>query len=107
MNNRRTLLGVAGLALALIGLAALWFPVGLDQHDAYGLPIGCGNGFISKLPQPSGGDTVAECESALLTRRLWAIPSAAIGWLLLTVFLVGWVRAAPPLERVSAERYPG
>lgn len=98
------LVGLAGLVLALVGLAALWLPVGLDQHDAYGFPIECGNGFISKLPQFNGGDAVARCESALLIRRLWAIPSVAVGWLLVTVFLVGWARAAPPLERASAGR---
>lgn len=73
------ILGVAGLVLAVIGLAALWLPVGLDQHDVYGFPIECGNGFSAKLSQLNGGDAVAECQSAPLMRRVWAIPSAASG----------------------------
>lgn len=89
------ILGVVGLVLALIGLAALWFPVGLDQHDAYGFPIECGNGFSSKISQLNGGDAVNKCESALLMRRIWAIPSVGIGWLLVTLFLLTWVRAVP------------
>lgn len=101
------ILGVAGLVLAVIGLAALWFPVGLDQHDVYGFPIECGNGFSSQLPQLSDGDAVAECQSALLMRRVWAIPSVGIGWLLVTVFLAAWAREARPLELTSPERYPG
>lgn len=89
------LLGVAGLVLALIGLAALWFPVALDQHDAYGFPIECGNGFTAKVPQLDGGEVVDKCESALLMRRVWAIPAVAVGWLLVTVFLIAWVRESP------------
>jgi hypothetical protein len=90
-------LGVAGLVLALIGLAALWVPIDLNQHDAYGFPIECGNGFssnLSQVVQNNGGDVVTKCESALLTRRVWAIPSVAIGWLLVTVFLIAWARSA-------------
>jgi hypothetical protein len=91
------LLGVLGLALAIVGLAALWFPIDLDQHDTYGFPIQCGNGFSSNLTaaQADGAGVAARCEGALLTRRAWAIPSAAIGWLLITVFLIAWTRAAP------------
>ncbi len=91
------LVGVVGLALALIGLAALWLPIELDQHDAYGFPIPCGNGFSSNLTvaQSDGAGMASQCESALLTRRAWAIPSAAIGWLLIIAFLIAWARAAP------------
>ncbi|OBG31683.1 hypothetical protein A5672_26645 [Mycobacterium alsense] len=95
MHNRRILLGVAGLVLALVGLAALWFPVALDQHDAYGFPIECGNGFTADVPQLAGGQVADRCESALLMRRAWAIPSTAIGWLLVSAFLIAWTREAP------------
>jgi hypothetical protein len=91
-------LGAAGLPLAVVGLAALWFPIDLNQHDAYGFPIECGNGFSSNLTQvvqTNGGDVVTKCQSALLTRRVWAIPFIAIGWLLLTAFVIAWTRAAP------------
>jgi len=62
--------GVAGLVLAVIGLAAPWFPIDLDQRDAYGFPTRCGNGFSSNL-------------------------TVALGWLLVTVLLVGGGRTAP------------
>jgi len=83
--------------LALIGLAALWFPISLDQYDPYGFPVRCGNGFSSNLTQAAqvdAGDLVTKCGTALLTRRIWAIPALAIGWLLVTGFLFAWVRGA-------------
>lgn len=91
------LVGAVGLALALTGLAALWLPIGLGQHDAYGFPIQCGNGFSSNpaVGQAAGAGAAHQCESALLTRRAWAIPFAAVGWLLITAFLISWARAAP------------
>ncbi len=105
MRNRPMLLGVVGLALALIGLAALWLPIELDQHDAYGFPIQCGNGFSSDLTvvRANAGDAAARCESALLTRRVWAIPFVAAGWLLVTLFLIAWARASPSagMESIS------
>lgn len=94
MSHRHMFLGVAGLALAVIGLLALWFPVYLDQYDSYGIKVTCGNGFSSNLNQAvqaNGGDLVTQCDTALLTRRAWAIPAVAIGWLLVTGFLVAWV----------------
>jgi hypothetical protein len=99
------LIGVAGLALALIGLAALWYPISLDQYDPYGFPVKCGNGFSSNLTQAvqtNGGDLVTKCDTALLTRRVWAIPAIAIGWLSITAFLFAWVRGAQPAARSSA-----
>jgi hypothetical protein len=94
VSHRHTYLGVAGLALAIIGLLALWFPIYLDQYDPYGIKVTCGNRFTSNLTQAvqaNGGDLVTRCDTALLTRRAWAIPAVAIGWLLVTGFLVGWV----------------
>jgi hypothetical protein len=91
-------LGAAGLALGLIGLAALWFPIELGQHDVYGFPVKCGNGFNANLAQAAqnaGGDFVTKCDTALLTRRVWAIPSVAVGWLLFAAFLYAWAREAP------------
>ena len=96
MSKRQICLGVVGLVLAVIGLAALWFPVDLDQNDMYGFPIKCGNGFSSNLTQVAEStDLIAKCDSALLMRRIWAIPLLAIGWLLEVAFLIYWVRAAP------------
>ena len=104
MSNRRAYLAVAGLLLAVIGLAALWFPIDLDQHDAYGFTIECGNGFSSHLSQAAeiNHDVVTKCDTALLTRRVWAIPSVATGWLLLTVFVIAWARSpSAPADLVS------
>jgi hypothetical protein len=88
-------IGIAGVLLALIGLGALWFPVYLSQFDDYGIKVNCGNGFSASLTQAagsSGGNLVGQCDTALLVRRAWAIPAVVIGWLLLTEFLVIWVR---------------
>ena len=43
----------------------------------------CGTGFSSDLTQAaaaSGGDNyVGQCETALMVRRIWAIPMVAVG----------------------------
>ena len=94
MSHRRVYLGIAGLLLAIIGIAALWFPVYLDQYDAYGIKVSCGKGFSSNLTQAAqadSGDLVTQCGTALLVRRTWAISAVTIGWILVTSFLVAWV----------------
>jgi len=101
-GRRYTFLGVAGLALALIGLMALWFPVYLNQYDVYGVKVTCGNGFISNLNQAAQANLVTNCDTALLVRRAWAIPAVAIGWLLVTGFLLAWVHREPKEEASSA-----
>ncbi len=73
-------IGIAGLLLAVIGLADI--------------KVTCGNGFSSNLSQAAqtdGHDVVAQRGTALLVRRAWAIPAVAIGWLLVTAFLAIWV----------------
>jgi hypothetical protein len=102
MARRHTFLGVAGLALALIGLMALWFPVYLDQYDLYGVKVTCGNGFSSNLNQGAQANLVTKCDTALLVRRAWAIPAVAIGWLLVNGFLLAWVHREPKEETSSA-----
>jgi hypothetical protein len=87
-------IGIGGALLAVIGLAAMLYPIYLDCYDGYGIRVSCGNGFNSHLSQAadSGGhDVVTQCGSALLVRRAMAIPAVAIGWLLVTGFLVSWV----------------
>jgi hypothetical protein len=87
-------LGIAGVLLAVIGVAALWFPVYLDQYDLYGIQVACGRGFSSSLTQAAqagNGNMVDRCGTALLVRRTWAISAVAIGWILITSFLVSWV----------------
>jgi hypothetical protein len=102
LARRYTFLGVAGLALALIGLMALWFPVYLDQYDIYGVKVTCGNGFSSNLNQAAQANLVTKCDTALLVRRAWAIPAVAIGWLLVTGFLLSWVHREAKEEASSA-----
>jgi hypothetical protein len=90
-------LGIAGLLLAVIGLAALLYPIYLDQYDAYGIKVSCGNALrsdFSQAAQDDHHDLVTQCDTALLVRRAWAIPAIAIGWLLVTGFLVGWVHSS-------------
>jgi hypothetical protein len=102
LTRRHTLLGVAGIALAVIGLMALWFPVYLDQYDLYGVKVACGNGFNSNLNQAAQANLVTNCDTALLLRRAWAIPAIALGWLLVTGFLLAWVHRKPKEETSSA-----
>ncbi|CNI87198.1 transmembrane protein [Mycobacterium tuberculosis] len=94
MSRRQTCLGIAGLLLAIIGVAALVYPIYLDQYDHYGIEVSCGTGLRSDLTQaaqPDNHGLVGQCDTAVLVRRAWAIPAVAIGWLLITGFLVGWV----------------
>ncbi len=87
-------IGIAGLLLAVIGLAALLYPINLDQYDVYGIKVSCGNGFksdLSQAVQTNGHVLLTRCDTALLIRRARAFPAVAIGWLLVTGFLAAWV----------------
>lgn len=98
MSNRQVLLGVVGAALIAAGLLALWFPVHLGQYDQWGMQISCGRGFNGSLSQTPGADNAnlaGRCGTALLVRRLWAIPAAIMGWVLVTILAVKWVRSTP------------
>jgi hypothetical protein len=111
MGRRQMYIGIAGVLLVLIGLAALWFPVYLNQFDDYGIKVNCGNGFSASLTQATasgGGNLVGQCDTALLVRRAWAIPAVVIGWLLLTEFLMIWVRRGRSNEiEASARQFEG
>lgn len=102
LARRHTMLAAAGLALAVIGLMALWFPVYLNQYDVYGVKVTCGNGFSSNLNQATQANLVTKCDTALLVRRAWAIPAVAIGWVLISGFLLAWVHREPKEETSSA-----
>ena len=93
MSRRQNYLGIAGLLLAVIGLAALLYPVYLGQYDHYGIEVSCGTGLRSDLTQAAQADhyLLSQCDTALLLRRAWAIPTIAVGWALVTGFLVSWV----------------
>jgi hypothetical protein len=94
VSHRQMYVGIVGVLLAAFGLAALLYPIHLDFYDVYGIKVSCGNGFNSNLSQAGqtdGHDVAAQCGSALLVRRAWAISAVALGWLLITGFLATWV----------------
>lgn len=92
MSHRQQFIGAAGLILGVIGVAALWFPVYLDQFDGYGMQISCGDGLGVHLVMAHADSATSQCGSAMLVRRAWAIPSAAIGGLMVAWFLATWAR---------------
>ncbi len=96
---------IAGAVALLVGVIALLVPVSVSGPDGN---ISCGNGIASDLSQAREVDSnnlanlpvineivphkdfVAECESALSSRRSWAIPVAVIGLVVLAgSFFVG------------------
>lgn len=102
MKNRHLLLGIAGALLVVIGVMALWWPVFLDTYDQFGMQIGCGRGYNANWSQAAdaGGDgLVAQCGTALLIRRAWAIPTAIVGWVILTALVAGWLHETPQAEQ--------
>jgi len=67
----------------------------LDAYDQWGFQVKCGTGFASDLSQAAAAagqhNYVDQCETALILRRLWAIPLVAVGSIVLVV--VGGVAA--------------
>lgn len=85
-HHRAFYFGVLSVVLLVGGLLALNFPVFIDTYDQFGFQIKCGTGFHTNLTQAveaHGGDHVGQCETALLVRRLWAIPVIVVGAMLL------------------------
>jgi hypothetical protein len=82
-HHRAFYIGVLSVVLIVVGLLALKFPVFIDAFDQFGWQIKCGTGFSSDLTQAAaatgGGDYVYQCGTALMLRRIWAIPMVAIG----------------------------
>ena len=94
----RRVVMIAGVALLLVGVIALLMPVSVSGPDA---SIGCGNGIAADMSEARDADSgnlanlpvlneivphtdyVAECESALSSRRSWAIPVAVVGLVVL------------------------
>ena len=108
MTNRGLWILAFGAALLGAGLLALNFPVFLDVYDQYGRQVNCGTGYISDLTQAQfAGQTenagyVNECQSALATRRAWAIPVATVGLLIISGLLVElWRHAAPSHDKAD------
>lgn len=89
MTNRVPLIVFAAVVLLAGGTLALYFPVFIDAFDQFGWQVKCGNGFTAELTQASSAagaarNYVDQCNSALMVRRLWAIPTAALGGMTLT-----------------------
>lgn len=89
MTSRGPLTVFAAVVLLGGGLLALNFPVFIDAFDQFGWQVKCGNGFTTELTQATAAGTagknyVDQCNSALMVRRLWAIPTAALGGIILT-----------------------
>jgi hypothetical protein len=107
VSNRQVVLGVVGAALIVTGLLALWFPVHVGQYDQWGMQISCGRGLNASLSQTPGAHDAGlagQCGTALLLRRLWAIPAAVTGWVLVTVLAAIWVRSTPD-DSVESTRF--
>ncbi len=86
-HHRAFYLGVLSVAMIVVGLLALNFPVYIDDFDQFGFQIKCGTGYFANLTQAAeaGGDYPGQCETALMLRRLWTIPLIAFGSILLAV----------------------
>jgi hypothetical protein len=81
-HHRAFYIGVVSVVLIVVGLLALNFPVFIDAYDQWGWQIKCGTGLRSDLTQAaeaSGGNYVDQCGTALMQRRIWAVPMVAIG----------------------------
>jgi hypothetical protein len=89
-HHRAFYLGLLSAVLIVVGLLALNFPVFIDAYDNFGFQIKCGTGYFSDLSQAQetgGGDSVGQCQTALMLRRLWTIPIIAIGSIVLAVIV--------------------
>jgi H+/Cl- antiporter ClcA len=98
-HHRLAYTGIVCGVLLIIGLIALNFPVFLDAYDQWGFQIKCGTGYITDLAQAADNvgqhNYVDKCETALLLRRLWAIPLVAVsGLIVLAVTVASAVASA-------------
>ena len=94
MSIRRMIL-LGGAALFVAGVIAMLIPVSISESD--GNSIGCGNALVEDLDGARSAnkssiagvpvlneivphtDFVAQCESAVSSRRTWSIPLAVVG----------------------------
>jgi hypothetical protein len=109
------IIGAVVLAGALV---ALGFPVFLGTYDRWGIQIKCGNGYSSQLVQATADDQdrarqsapatsyVDQCKSALLHRRVWTLPVAAAGALILIPELAAWARGGSPSRDEQTHEWP-
>jgi hypothetical protein len=98
-HHRLAYTGIVCGVLVVFGLIALNFPVFLDVYDQWGFQVKCGTGYSTDLTQAAatvGQDNfVDKCETALLVRRMWAVPLVAIcGLVLLAVTVASAITSA-------------
>lgn len=90
-HHRAFYIGVVCVVLIAVGLLALNFPVFLDAYGQWGFQLKCGTGFASDLSQAAATagqhNYVDQCETALLLRRLWAIPLVVAGSIVLVIVI--------------------
>jgi len=96
MTTRQIVAGGVALALLTVGLLALRWPVYLSDFDPWGIQVKCGNGFAADLTQATFAGSNDRCQRALAARRMWAIPTAAMGWLIVIVLVRPMLRPSPP-----------
>ncbi|WP_431236689.1 hypothetical protein ACQ86B_17305 [Mycolicibacterium aichiense] len=92
MTVRQIVAAVVAAVLLTFGLLALRWPVYLPDFDPWGVQIKCGSGFSSDLVQATFAGKAVQCQHALAMRRAWAIPVAALGWLVVIVIVVPLLR---------------
>jgi hypothetical protein len=94
MNFRRLIL-LVGAVVLLAGVIGLLVPVSVPGPD--GVSVGCGNGVVADLSAAREADNnnpvnlpilneivphtdyATQCQSAVSSRRAWAIPVAVVG----------------------------
>ncbi len=99
MSNRQVMLGILGAGLVVAGLSAHVAPGALGPVR----PLGHAGQLRARLQRepagagrrPTAPTTPDSAASALLVRRLWAIPAAAVGWVVVMLTAAIWVRSAP------------
>ncbi len=130
MNLRRLILLVGAIAL-LVGVIGLVMPVSVPGPDNG--TIGCGNGLVQDLSAAREADNnnpanlpilneviphtnyVAQCQSAVSSRRAWTIPVAVVGLVVIAgsffvparagsagAVTASWLRARQPAAAAAA-----
>lgn len=99
MSNQRFMVLLAGVALVVLGLLALHFPVFLPDFDRWGVQINCGSGFGSALTQAgaaesAGTNYVCQCHTAIAMRRDWTIPLTLVG-----MSMLAWLMMRAPRQQ--------
>lgn len=95
LKDRLVHSAVAASVIA-VGVVALCWPVSLELYDRWGFQIICGSGLSGDYTQADTSGNVAECRSAIWTRRAWAGSLAVLG-------AAGMVALMPGVRRGAVE----